>query len=94
MWRGVVRASDVEAYTRYVQETGIDEYKKTPGNQGAWIMSRVEGDRAEIVTLSFWESRKAIEAFAGEDIEKAVYYPEDDRYLLVREPHVKHYEAE
>jgi hypothetical protein len=32
-----------------------------------------------------------IESFAGEDVERAVYYPEDDRYLLEMEPGVRHY---
>jgi hypothetical protein len=45
-------------------------------------MSRVTGDRAEIVALSFWDSREAIEAFAGPDIEQSVLYPEDEKYLL------------
>ena len=35
----------------------------------------------------------AIEAFAGEDIDRAVYYPEDDRYLLERDQHVVHYQV-
>jgi heme-degrading monooxygenase HmoA len=93
VWRGVVRAADVAAYVEYVKETGIEEYKTTPGNKGAWVISRVTGERAEIMTLSFWESRAAIEAFAGADIERAVYYPEDDRYLVEKEATVLHYEV-
>ena len=57
-------------------------------------MWRRVDDRAEFVTLSFWESRDAIVGFAGEDIERAVFYPEDDRFLVSRESHVEHYEAE
>jgi heme-degrading monooxygenase HmoA len=76
-----------------VQETGIDGYKDTPGNHGAWALSQVEGDRAEIVTVSFWESRAAIEAFAGPDISRAVFYPEDDRYLIDRDLTAQHYEV-
>jgi heme-degrading monooxygenase HmoA len=93
IWRGAVRAADVEAYARYVQETGIDGYEKTPGNRGAWVLWRTEGDRAEFVTLSFWESREAIEGFAGQDIERAVFYPEDDRFLIERDLAVRHYEV-
>ena len=47
----------------------------------------------EIITLSFWESREAIHGFAGDDIEQAVFYPEDDRYLVERETTVTHYEV-
>jgi len=50
-------------------------------------------DRTEIITLSFWVSRDTIRAFAGEDIERAVFYPEDDRYLVDRETTVTHYEV-
>jgi hypothetical protein len=42
--------------------------------------------------LSFWDSRHAIEAFAGHDIDKSVYYPDDDRYLIDRDPTVRHYQ--
>ena len=93
IWRGAVRAEDAAAYAAYVQETGIEGYQRTPGNRGAWALWRVDGDRAEIVTVSLWESRSAIEAFAGQDIEQAVFYPEDDRYLIDRDLTVRHYEV-
>jgi hypothetical protein len=31
IWRGAVRADDAAAYASYIQETGIEGYKKTPG---------------------------------------------------------------
>jgi hypothetical protein len=34
-----------------------------------------------------------VKAFAGEDYEKAKYYPEDERYLLEQDPHVLHFEV-
>ena len=46
---------------------------------GAWLLYRVDGDRAEILTVSLWELMDAIHGFAGDDIEQAVFYPEDDR---------------
>ncbi len=33
-------------------------------------------------TLSFWDSLEAIRTFAGDPIDQAVFYPEDDRELL------------
>jgi len=56
-----------------VIQTGIAGYQRTPGNRGAWALWRVDGDRAGIVTVSLRESRSAIEAFAGQDIEQAVF---------------------
>ena len=71
----------------------FEAYKATPGNRGAWLMWRPDGEKAEIITLSFWESRQAIQGFAGQDIEKAVFYPEDDRFLVERDLAVHHYEV-
>jgi hypothetical protein len=52
IWRGAVRAEDGSAYAEYVRRTGIEGYKGTAGNRGAWLLWRVEGDRAEFVTVS------------------------------------------
>ena len=93
IWRGAVRAGDAAAYASYIQQTGIEGYKATPGNRGAWMLWRPDGEQAEVITLSFWESREAIQGFAGPDIGKAVFYPEDDRFLVERDLTVHHYEV-
>jgi heme-degrading monooxygenase HmoA len=91
MWRGVVRRDDADAYVEYIVNTGMAEYRATPGNQGAWMLRRDDGDRSEIITFSLWDSRDSIRAFAGEDIDRAVFYPEDDRFLIERDLKVRHY---
>lgn len=94
IWRGWVRTADRAAYVDYIEATGMAEYRSTPGNEGAWMLARDLGDdRTEIVTLSFWASRDAIRRFAGDDIERAVFYPEDERYLVDQETTVTHYEV-
>jgi heme-degrading monooxygenase HmoA len=94
MWRGWVRTEDRAGYVEYIEQTGMAEYRRTPGNEGAWMLTRDVGDgRTEVVTLSFWASRESIRGFAGDDIERAVFYPEDDRYLVDRETTVTHYEV-
>ena len=92
-WRGAVRPADADAYADYIRETGFAEYGKTPGNRGAWMLRRDEDDRTEFITLSMWESEEAIRAFAGEDIEAAVLYPEDEKYLIDGESTVTHHEV-
>ena len=91
IWRGWTRPEETAEYASYIKRTGIAAYEATPGNQGAYLISRDEGERTEFVTISFWDSQEAIEAFAGSNIEEAVFYPEDDRYLVDRETKVKHY---
>jgi heme-degrading monooxygenase HmoA len=92
MWHGRTRAADADSYAAYLYQSGIPDYRRTPGNRGAWVLRRLEGDVAHFVTLTFWESREAIAAFAGADIEVARYYPQDKRYLLEFEPTVVHYD--
>ena len=92
-WTGVVRRADADAYADYIRETGFAEYGQTAGNRGAWMLRRHDGDRTEFVTLSMWDSVDAIKAFAGDDIEAAVLYPEDERYLIDGESSVAHYEV-
>lgn len=91
IWRGWTRREDAEPYARYVEQTGIRAYRATTGNRGAWLLHRPDGDRAEIITISFWDSLVAVAAFAGDDVEAAVFYPEDDRWLVDRETRVRHY---
>jgi heme-degrading monooxygenase HmoA len=92
-WTGVVRRADADAYADYIRDTGFAEYGRTAGNRGAWMLRRDDGDRTEVSTLSMWDSVDAIKAFAGEDIEAAVLYPEDERYLIDGESSVTHYEV-
>lgn len=92
IWRGAVRSEDRDGYVGYLDEVGIPGYRNVPGNQGAWTLSRDLGDgRAEIVTLSFWESEDAIRSFAGDHIDRAVFYSKDDRYLVERDVTVTHF---
>jgi heme-degrading monooxygenase HmoA len=91
-WRGTVRRADAEEYADYIRETGFAEYGTTRGNRGAWMLRRDDGDQTEFITLSLWESEEAIRAFAGDDIEVAVLYAEDERYLI-GESTVTHYQV-
>lgn len=92
-WHGRVPTAKADAYHRYLLSTGLADYRATPGNRGVFVFRRLEGDVAHFVLLTLWESVDSIVAFAGPDYEQARYYPEDDAYLLEREPHVVHYEV-
>lgn len=92
-WRGTTKARDADAYLDYLHRTGFAEYRNTEGNRGVLGLRRIVGDRAEFLLVSLWDSEKAIQRFAGDDIEQAVFYPEDERYLIERDNHVSHYEV-
>jgi heme-degrading monooxygenase HmoA len=92
IWRGAVQRGEADRYVDYLQDTGIPAYRTTPGNRGAWILRSDRGELTEFVTLSFWDSIESVRAFAGSDPDRAVFYPEDEHFLVERDLHVTHYE--
>lgn len=93
IWRGITPESKADEYSDYLMATGIKDYRETKGNQGVLVLRRVREGHAEFLLLTLWESWDAIHQFAGDDAEKAVYYPKDAEYLLALEPKVEHYEV-
>jgi heme-degrading monooxygenase HmoA len=91
LWHGRVRFARADAYAAFLAERAIPDYRSVIGNLGVRILRRDAEDAVHFVTLSFWESEDAIRAFAGDDLLKAKYYPEDADYLLEYEPQVVHY---
>src|SRR5438270_9976102 len=94
LWRGRIRARDVAEYRAYISATGLADYRRTPGNRAAYMLTRVDGDIAEIITVSIWDGLDSIRRFAGDDITKARYYPEDERFLLEFRECVEHFEVD
>jgi len=93
IWHGVTSAEQAEEYADYLERTGARDCRATPGNRGVYVLRRVKQDRAEFTFISLWDSLEAIRRFAGEDYEKARYYPEDRDFLIELEPFVDHYEV-
>lgn len=93
-WTGWIKPDSRAAYYDYLERTGLPGYRSTPGNLGAVAVFRDLPDgRCEERTISFWRSREDITAFAGPDINVAVFYPEDDAFLIDRERTVTHFDV-
>lgn len=91
-WWGTTRAEDADEYLQYLEGTGFREYRETPGNRGVMALRRVGDDRADFLLITLWESEQAVRAFAGDDISRARFYPEDERFLIDGDEHAVHYE--
>lgn len=89
-WHGRVPASRIADYYAYLQRTGLADYQATPGNLGILVQQWTEGDVGHFLLTTLWESIDAIKRFAGEEYTVARYYPEDDDFLMEREPYVTH----
>ena len=91
--RGWTATEDADAYLEYLAATGMKDSRATPGNRGTLVLGRTDGARTEFTTVTFWDSLAAIEAFAGPEVEKAIFYPDDERFLVERELSVAHHEV-
>ena len=92
-WHGIVPSEKTESYHNYLLKTGLKEYALIQGNRGVFLFKRTEGDITHFDTLTFWDSITAVKRFAGEDYQKAKYYPKDKDFLLEFEELVTHYEV-
>jgi heme-degrading monooxygenase HmoA len=93
MWHGRTPRSKADAYAKFLADRAIPDYQSVPGNLSVSILRRDEGDVSHFMTVTTWESEQAIGAFAGTDLLRAKYYPEDADFLLDFEPLVRHYEV-
>lgn len=92
-WTGATRAGDADRYLEYLRRTGLSEYAATPGNEGILALRRMDGDHAEFTIVTLWRDARAIEGFAGGDVKRAVFYPEDETYLVRRDESAEHHEV-
>jgi len=96
-WRGATRAADADRYAAYVEDTGLRAFAETAGNRGSLLLTRrvdLDGEAGtEFLVVSLWDSMDAVKRFAGPIPEQAVFYPEDDAYLVRRDLTVEHYEV-
>ncbi len=93
-WKGTTRKDEADRYVEYMKKTGLPGYLDTEGNRGAILLRRDHHeDLTDFVFLSRWDSFDSIQSFAGDDHERAVFYPEDDAFLVDRDTHVDHYEV-
>ncbi|MDX6467464.1 MAG: hypothetical protein QOI27_2504 [Gaiellaceae bacterium] len=94
VWHGATLAEHADEYAAYLERTGMESARALPGNRGTLVLHHVRGDRAEFETILLFDSIDDIRAFASDDLDAAVFFPEDDRYLVERELTVLHFEVD
>lgn len=93
IWHGRVPTSKAKACREFLNTRAIPDYQSVEGNVGVYILEHPEGEVTHFITLSFCESMEVIQGFAGQNVEVAKYYSEDEDFLLEFEPRVVHYEV-
>lgn len=93
IWHGKTDKASYESYSEFLGQVAIPDYRKTDGFEGLSFLRRVVGKEAHFTLITYWRDLEVIKNFAGGDIEKAKYYPEDEDFLLEFEEKVEHYDV-
>ncbi len=94
IWRGATAAQDANAYLDHLDRSGVAECRGTSGNHGVMVFRRPIGEETEFLFISLWDREDSIRAFAGTEISRARFFPEDEQYLTQRDEVVRHYAME
>ena len=93
IWHGRTSPEHADSYLAFLQQDGTKDYLQTDGILSVKVWRRKDADCCHFWTVTEWTDIGAVKRFAGEEYEKAVYYPEDDGFLLEFEEKVIHCET-
>ena len=85
MWHGRVDASRSDEYAEFMKQRAAPDYSSVDGLQKLLFLRTDEKDVTRFLLVTYWDSMESVKKFAGEEPEKAKYYPEDDQFLLEKE---------
>ncbi|MGN9906527.1 antibiotic biosynthesis monooxygenase family protein [Phytohabitans sp. LJ34] len=89
-WSARATPAGAADYHAYFEGTLLPELRALAGFAGAYLLSRTDGATVELTAHTLWESLASIQAFAGDDITRAVVEPEARAVLLDIDETVTH----
>jgi heme-degrading monooxygenase HmoA len=93
VWTAQSSRAGSRAYGEHFHTEVLPALATLPGYEGALLLNEPAGDTTTITVMTFWKTRKAIEAFAGADITRAVVTDEAARLLRTHDRTVRHLEV-
>lgn len=92
-WKCILKEEAHDQYINFLNEEVFKNVRSLPGFVHADILKRRTAQGLEFLIVTLWETLDAIEAFAGEDISKAMV-PEEAQLMMVSfDKTVAHYEV-
>ena len=64
IWHGTTNTEHADEYLKYVEKTGLSDYRNIDGNLSAKILRRIDGNICHFLTVTEWDSYKSIRKFA------------------------------
>jgi heme-degrading monooxygenase HmoA len=92
VWSGATRTRDAAAYQEYMDRVAMRGYAEVAGYRLVLMLRRDrDDDRSEFTMITLWADLEAVRLFTGPPVETAVFYPEDDRFLVERDRVARHH---
>lgn len=92
IWDAVATESGASEYAEHFRNRVMPSLRSIGGYSGSLLLQRVRHDhRVEVRVVSFWESERAIRAFAGPRIENAVVADQARKMLESYDDTVSHF---
>jgi heme-degrading monooxygenase HmoA len=91
VWSASATAEGADRYREHFTGTVLPQLRGLDGFLGAELMEDATGDRTHLLVVTRWESRAAIERFAGDDPGRAVVEPAAEAALTDFATTVRHY---
>ena len=91
-WTGATRTRDAAAYQEYMGRVALPGYADVAGNRMVLMLRRDrDDDRTEFTMITLWADFEAVRRFTGPQVETAVFYPEDEPFLVERDRLARHH---
>ena len=95
VWHGWTTSANAEAYEVLLKSeifTDIQD-RHIEGYRGIQLFRRTLDDEVEFMTVMYFDTLEAVQAFAGDNYEAAVVPPKARAVLSRFDTHVQHYEV-
>lgn len=95
IWHGYTTHANADAYEALLRSEifiGIQD-RQIDGYRGIQLFRRTLGDEVEFITIMWFDTIEAVQAFAGDDYETAVVPPKARELLSRFDARSQHYEV-
>jgi hypothetical protein len=95
MWHGWTKPENADAYENYLKDELFPSVQRELGKsgyRGYHVLRLKQQHEVEFVTLVWFESMQAVQAFAGQDCETPVISPKAKSLLSHYQDRCQHYE--
>jgi heme-degrading monooxygenase HmoA/uncharacterized membrane protein len=90
IWHGATPAGLTDEYVNLAKSNCVANCTATPGNLGVTFFHETEGEVTRHTFISYWEDMEAVKRFAGEDFQRARFFPGEERFLVESDEIVEH----